>query len=270
MRGGPIPYLAGALLFAATGVLAAGTQRQAPPASGPPMAVVRVAAAADLKFVLDEVATRLVRQQPPIRIQPTYGSSGTMHAQLQQRAPFDVYLSADVEYPRDLVRRSIGSERDLFTYARGKLVVWVRTQSKLPVERDGWAALRGARRIAIANPRHAPYGRAAEQALRRAGLWQDESGRIVLGENVAQAAQFVESGAADAGLIAKSLALAPVMRSAGRFWDVPEDAYMPFQQGGLILPWAVSRDAATRVRDYLLSDAGRALLASYGFALPEH
>ncbi len=92
----------------------------------------------------------------------------------------------------------------------------------------------------------------------------------MLGENVAQAAQFVDSGAADVGIIAKSLALAPVMRSAGRFWDVPEDAYMPLQQGGLILPWAVSRDAAARVRDYLLSDTGRTLLTSYGFALPEN
>ncbi|NOT25729.1 MAG: molybdate ABC transporter substrate-binding protein [Acidobacteria bacterium] len=267
----PILRLAVALLFAATGVLAAATQRQTPPVAGPLRAdVVRVAAAADLKFALDEIAARLVRQQPPIRIQPTYGSSGNMHAQLQQRAPFDIYLSADVEYPRDLVRRGIGSERDLFTYARGKLVVWVRKQSKLEVEREGWAALRSARRIAIANPRHAPYGRAAEQALRGAGLWQDEGGRIVLGENVAQAAQFVDSGAADVGIIAKSLALAPVMRSAGRFWDVPEDAYMPLQQGGLILPWAVSRDAAARVRDYLLSDTGRTLLTSYGFALPEN
>jgi molybdate transport system substrate-binding protein len=259
-----------ALLCASTGLLAAGPQRQTPSVPGSRAEVVRVAAAADLKFALDEVAARLVRQQPPVRIQPTYGSSGNMHAQLQQRAPFDLYLSADVEYPRDLVKRGVGSERDLFTYARGKLVVWVRKQSTLPVEREGWAALRSARRIAIANPRHAPYGRAAEQALRGAGLWRDEDGRIVLGENVAQAAQFVDSGAADVGLIAKSLALAPAMRSSGRFWEVPENAYMPLQQGGLILPWAVSRDAALRVRDYLLSDTGRTLLASYGFALPEN
>jgi molybdate transport system substrate-binding protein len=94
------------------------------------------------------------------------------------------------------------------------------------------------------------------------------SKRVVLGENVAQAAQFVQSGAADAGIIAKSLALAPAMRGAGRFWEVPESAYAPLLQGGLILPWAVSRDAAVRVRDYLLSDAGRELLVANGFSLP--
>ena len=263
-----IVHLAAALLFTASGVLVAAAQRETPPASGSGPEVVRVAAAADLKFALDEVAARLVRQQPPVRIQPTYGSSGNMHAQLQQRAPFDIYLSADVEYPRDLVERGTGSERDLFTYALGRLVVWVPKRSKLPIEGEGLGALRSARRIAIANPRHAPYGRAAEQALRGAGLWQ-ESGRIVLGENVAQAAQFVDSGAADAGLIAKSLALAPVMRSTGRFWDVPETAYTPVQQGGLILPWATSRAAAERVRDYLLSADGRRLLGSYGYGLPQ-
>jgi molybdate transport system substrate-binding protein len=258
--------LAVVALWVATGLRPAGAAGQESPSIRPE--VVRVAAAADLKFALDEVADRLARLKPPIRLQPTYGSSGNMHAQLQQRAPFDIYLSADVEYPRDLITRGIGSERDLFTYALGKLVVWTRSQSTLPVEREGVAALRHARRIAIANPRHAPYGRAAEQILRGAGLWRDDGGGIVLGENVAQAAQFVDSGAADAGIIAKSLALAPVMRSKGRFWDVPENAYMPLRQGGMILPWAVSRETAGRVRDYLLSDAGRQLLSSYGFALP--
>ncbi len=264
MNRGAITRLATALLCASTGVLAEAPQDRTASAARTP--VVRVAAAADLKFALDEVAARLVRQQQPIRIEPVYGSSGNMHAQLRQRAPFDLYLSADVDYPRDLVGRGIGSQRDLFVYALGKLVIWVPERSKLPIEREGLAALRNARRIAIANPRHAPYGRAAEQALRRARLWQD-GGRIVLGENVAQAAQFVESGAADAGLIAKSIALAPAMRSAGRFEDVPESAYKPLQQGGLILPWATSREAAIRVRDYLLSDTGRKLLTSYGFAL---
>jgi molybdate transport system substrate-binding protein len=227
-----------------------------------------VAAAADLKFALDEVAARLARQRPAIRIEATYGSSGSMHAQLRQRAPFDLYLSADVEYPRDLVAQGIGSDRDLFTYALGRIVVWVPPQSTLAIEKEGLRALEGASRVAIANPRHAPYGKAAEEALRKAGAWTGVSKKIVLGENVAQAAQFVQSGAADAGIIAKSLALAPAMRRAGRFWEIPEHLYTPLTQGGLILPWAVSREAAVRVRDYLLSDTGRQLLAANGFALP--
>ena len=239
---------------------------------GPPLAaqapIVRVAAAADLKFALDDIAARLTKRQPAIRLEPTYGSSGVMHSQLRQRAPFDVFLSADVEYPRDLVSKGIGSARDLFTYATGRIVVWVPASSALPLERDGLRALTGARRIAIANPRHAPYGRAAEAALRNAGVWMAVEPKLALGENVAQAAQFAQSGAADVAIVAKSLAVAPAMRNAGRSWEVPEDAYPSLTQGGLILPWAMSREAAVRFRDYLLSAEGRQVLASYGFGAP--
>ena len=233
-----------------------------------PVPTVRVAAAADLKFALDEVAARLAARQPAIRVEATYGSSGSMHAQLRQRAPFDVYLSADVDYPRDLVSRGIGSDRDLFAYAVGRLVVWVPRGSPLAIERERVSALTGAARIAIANPRHAPYGKAAEAALRQAGIWNRVSGRLVLGENVAQAVQFVQSGAADAGIVAKSLAVMPVSRVAGRFWEIPEHAHPRLTQGGLILPWARSREAAVRVRDFLLSGEGRQLLAAHGFDLP--
>jgi molybdate transport system substrate-binding protein len=217
-------------IMVATGMLAAG--QAGPPA---PVPAVRIAAAADLKFALDDIAARLAKRQPAIRVQPTYGSSGVMHAQLSQRAPHDVFLSADIDYPRDLVSKGIGSDRDLFTYATGRIVVWVPASSALPVERDGLRALAGARRIAIANPRHAPYGKAAEAALR---------------------------------IIAKSVAWTAAMRKGGRSWDVPDDAYEPLTQGGLILPWAASRAAAVRFRDYLLGDEGRQVLASYGFGAP--
>jgi len=246
------------LLLAAASSAAAQT---APP-------VVRVAAAADLKFALDETAARLVRAQPALRVEPIYGSSGSMHAQLRQRAPYDVYLSADVEYPRDLVARGIGSARDVFTYATGRLVVWIPAGSTIAIDRDGVRALERAARIAIANPRHAPYGRAAEAALRHAGIWDRVKDRLVLGENVAQAAQFVEGGAADAAVIAKSLAVAPALAARGRYRDVPADMHPPLVQGGLILPWAASRAAAEQLRDFLLGRDGRALLAAFGFDPP--
>ena len=233
------------------------------------MRTVRVAAASDLKFALDEASARLARLDSPIRVEAAYGSSGTFHAQLRQRAPFDLYLSADVEYPRALVASGIGSERDLFVYAVGRLVVWVPNRSTLPIERDHLSALVAARRIAIANPRHAPYGRAAEAALRAAGIWNRVQSRVVLGENIAQTAQFVQSGAADAGLIARSLVMAPAMAGAGRYWEVPAWAHPPLVQGGLVLPWASSRDAALRVRDYLLGVEGRRLLEAHGFGLPD-
>lgn len=239
------------------------------PAAGAQDAVlVRVAAASDLKFALDDAVRQFTAKNPAIRVEPTYGSSGTFHAQLRQRAPYDVFLSADVEYPRDLVARGVGAEPDLFVYAIGHLVVWVPGRSTLPLDREGLAALRGAGRVAIGNPRHAPYGRAAEAALRRAGLWEVLQPRLVLGESVAQTAQFVQSGAADAGVIAKSFAVAPAMRAAGRFWEVPADGYPEMRQGGLVLPWAASRESALRLRDFLLGPEGRALLSAYGFGLP--
>jgi molybdate transport system substrate-binding protein len=244
-------------------LMAAGPAGQAAPAQ-----VVRVAAAADLKFALEEAAARLARRRPALRIEATYGSSGSMHAQLRQRAPYDVYLSADVDYPRNLVAMGVGASADLFTYATGRLVVWVPKGSALAIERDGLRALEGASRIAIANPRHAPYGRAAQAALRRAGIWDRVSRRLVLGENVAQAAQFVQSGAADAAIIAKSLASAPALAASGRFRDVPADMHPPLVQGGLILPWAVSRAAAEQLRDFLLAGEGRELLAAFGFDPP--
>jgi molybdate transport system substrate-binding protein len=249
-------------------LVAAAGAGQAGPRARPAPATVRVAAAADLKPVLDEAARRLAARQPAIRIEPTYGSSGSMHAQILQHAPYDLFLSADVDYPRDLVAHGVGATGDLFTYATGRIVIWVPTTSKLAIERDGVRALEGASRIALANPLHAPYGKAAEDALRQAGLWDRMKGRLVLGENVAQAAQFVQSGAADAGIIARSLALTAPMRAAGRSWEIPEGAHAPLVQGGLILPWATSRAAAFRLRDFLLGDEGRQLLNVSGFGAP--
>ena len=252
-------------LLAATSTLTAREPQQQP---GIDLRVVRVAAAADLKFALDAVAARLAAARPPLKVEAAYGSSGTMHAQLRQRAPYDVFLSADIEYPRDLVAKGIGSSADLFTYARGRIVVWVRAGSRLPIERDGLGALTAAGRVAIANPRHAPYGRAAEAAMRHAGVYERVRAQLVLGENVSQAAQFVQSGAAGAGIIAKSLVAAPPLRASGRWWEVPEEMYPPLTQGGLILPWATSRAAALQLRDFLLGTDGRQLLADYGFGLP--
>jgi molybdate transport system substrate-binding protein len=231
---------------------------------------VRVAAAADLRFALDELAADFSRAQPGIGLKISYGSSGNFFAQLSNRAPFDVFLSADADYPRRLAADGLGLDAP-FLYAYGRVVLWVARASPLDVEAQGLRALLSplARKIAIANPRHAPYGRAAEAALRSAGLYDAVAGRLVLGENVAQTAQFVQSGAADAGIVALSLALAPQMKAQGRFVELPAESYPRIEQGGLVLSWAQDRDAARAFRDALRGDLGRATLARFGFWLPE-
>ena len=237
-----------------------------------PAREVTIAAASDLKFALDEVVTELERQQPEIRCRVTYGSSGNFFAQLSNRAPFDLYLSADIDYPRKLIDQGLAIRGTEFSYAIGHLVVWVPHDSPLKVEETGIQTLLdpAVRRIAIANPRHAPYGRAAESALKSLGVYDQVQDRLVLAENIAQTAQFVETGAADIGLISLSLALAPSLRRKGRYWPVPASAHPPLEQGGVILNWVKDRDAAEQVRSYLISDTGRAILKKYGFAEPGH
>jgi molybdate transport system substrate-binding protein len=231
---------------------------------------VRVAAAADLKFAFDELAAEFERKHPEIKVRPSYGSSGTFFAQLSNEAPFDLYLSADIDYPRKLVEQGKAEKQSEFLYAVGQIVVWVPNGSKLDVEALGMNALvdPAVKKVAIANPKHAPYGRAAEAAMQKQGVYDRVKDRLVLGENIAQAAQFVESGAADVGVIALSLALAPAMRERGRYWLVPLDAYPRLEQGGVVLKWAKDREAAELLRGFMTDRQGREILKKYGFILP--
>lgn len=233
--------------------------------------MVSVTAAADLKFAMEDLIGEFRRRQPAIDVSATYGSSGNAFAQLSNKAPFDLYFSADIAYPRKLVKAGLAKKDSEFLYAVGQIVVWVPNASKLDVEKLGADALKDAsvRRVAIANPKHAPYGRAAEASLKKLGLWQDVQEKLVLGENVAQTAQFVESGAADIGVIALSLALAPAMRDKGRFYVLPQHSYPALEQGGVILNWAKDMEAAQELRTFILSGDGREILRRYGFVLPE-
>ena len=233
--------------------------------------VVRVAAAADLKFALEELVADFQREHSDIQVRVTYGASGTFFAQLSNRAPFDVFFSADVEYPRRLIEKGLAAREDEFVYALGHLVVWAPRESPLDLEHLGIRALLDPRvsKIAVANPRHAPYGRAAVAALEKLGVYQQVKGKLVQGENVAQAAQFAETGSVDAAIIALSLALAPTLQAKGRYWSVPSDAYPRLEQGGVILSWAQDQQAAEALRAFLGSRAGKAVLKRYGFFLPE-
>jgi molybdate transport system substrate-binding protein len=258
------------LHFVLIGLLV-GTGAAAPTSADPPRTVtVAVAAAADLRFALDEVLAELRLAQPAVEAEVSYGASGNLYAQLANGAPFDLFLSADTEYPRRLVEQGLALDDGVFSYAVGRIVVWVPRGTALDWEAHGMAALTdpSVRRIAIANPSHAPYGRAAEAALRSLGVYEALQPKLVLGENVAQAAQFVESGAADAGIIGLAAALSPRMRAAGRYWVVPPSAYPRIEQAGVILKRTREVGAARALRDFLLGPRGRALLQQHGFGLP--
>lgn len=232
--------------------------------------VLRIAAAADMRFAMDEIIDAFRQKYPTIRVDVTYGSSGNFYAQLSNHAPFDIFFSADVDYPRRLIREGAGLANTEFLYGIGRLVVWVPRASSIEIEKLGMRSLLdpSVKRIAIANPHHAPYGRAAISAMKSTGIYDEVKDRIVFGDSVMQTAQFVESGGADIGLISHSLALAPTLREKGRYWEVPVGAYPRREQGGVILSWARDKFAAQALRDFMLGERGKAILNRYGFGLP--
>jgi molybdate transport system substrate-binding protein len=238
-----------------------------PPA---PVPAVRIAAAADLRFALDDLLTGFRHARPDLVVSVSYGSSGAFYAQLLNGAPFDVFLSADLVYPRQLAERNLTVPHSEFTYGVGRLVIWVPTASPIDVEHRGLHALAdpSISHVAIANPAHAPYGRAAEAALHSAGVYEAVKGRLVLGESVSQALQFVQSGAADAGVVALSLALSPGVAAQGRFAAVPLDWYPPMDQGGIVLRAAADPVAAMAFRTFMLSPSARTVLKRFGFYPP--
>jgi molybdate transport system substrate-binding protein len=238
-----------------------------PPANA---ALLRVAAASDLQFALEEIIRDFEQNLPSVKVKPTYGSSGNLFAQLQQGAPFDVFLSADVKLPRLLERSGRAEAGSTFIYGIGRIAVWVPSASPINVEAEGVRALLhpSVRKIAIANPAHAPYGAAAEAALKHFGLYDQLAGSLVLGENVVQAAQFIESGAAEIGVIAFSLATSPKLRAAGRFWLVPLEAFPRLEQGGVVISGSRQTESARRFAASLTEPSGRAILERHGFLLP--
>lgn len=238
--------------------------------SAQPTSELLVAAAADLKFVMDEMIQEFQKDHPEITVKVSYGSSGNFYSQLSNQAPFDLFFSADIGYPRKLSEQGLILPGTEFLYGVGQLVLWVPNSSLIDVERLKLEAVRheSVHHIALANPKHAPYGKAAEAALRSAGLWEVAQSKIVLGENVSQALQFIQSGNAEIGIVALSLALAPGIRGQGRYWQIPLDTYPSLKQGGVILKWTKAPDAAQSLRGFVTGSKGRSVLKRYGFYLP--
>lgn len=227
---------------------------------------LRIAAASDLKFAMDEIVTEFRQEHPDASVDVIYGSSGNFHAQIQQGAPFDLYFSADIEFPRELVKAGFAAS-EVQPYAIGRIVLW---SAQVDASRLTLVDLTRPvfSKVAIANPAHAPYGRRAEEAMRSSGVWDMVQPKLVYGENIAQTAQFVQSGNAQIGVIALSLALNPELATSGHYYLIPDSLHEPLEQGFIITKRAADDPRARMFADYMNSESARHVMVRYGFVLP--
>jgi molybdate transport system substrate-binding protein len=227
---------------------------------------ITIAAASDLKGCLDEIAADFRKAHADDEVEVVYGSSGKFKTQIEQGAPFDLFFSADIAFPQDLLKASL-AVGEVHPYAIGRLVLWSKTidASTLKVADLMRADIQ---KIAIANPQHAPYGKRAEEALRASGIWEKVEGKLVFGENISQTAQFAESGNAQVGMIALSLVLGPELAGKGSYSLVPDSLHEPLEQGFVITKRAADNALAKAFADYMGSGQTRAVMVRYGFALP--
>lgn len=210
------------------------------------------------------------QQATGIHAEATYQASAVLTTQIQNGAPFDLFLSADLSYPKRLIDAGLADAAGSadsstpITYAKGTLVLWTRNDSHLPPPSLDLLGSTGLKRLAIANPDRAPYGRAALAALTKLKLYDTLKPRIVTAENISQTAQFVESGNADAGLISLTSALTPKLASSGKYFVIPRDLYPPIEQGAVIVSNTTQRPAVHKLLDFLLSGPVQSQLAKSG------
>ena len=226
-----------------------------------------VAAAADLKFALDEIAAEFRKDHPEDTVEIVYGSSGKFFTQIQQDAPYDLYFSADIGFPKQLAQGGFAAS-EVNPYAFGRIVLWSAQldATKLTLENLSNPSIT---RIAIANPKHAPYGKRAEEALRSTGIWASVEPKLVYGENIAHTAQFVQTGNAQIGIIALSLALNPDLARQGGHYVIPDSLHEPLEQGYIITRRAAGNVMAKNFAEFISSPQARALMTRYGFTLPD-
>ena len=230
---------------------------------------ITVAAAADLQSVLQDVATRFQKETGKT-IKPIYGSSGNFFQQLQNGAPFDMFFSANLDYPKKLEAAGLTEPGTFYQYAAGKIVIWAPNGSKLDVSQGLPSLLNPAiKKIAIANPQHAPYGQAAVAAMKKANIHDKVADKFVLGENISQTASFVVSGAADVGILALSLALSPNLKDKGRYVEIPDSEYPPIEQACVILRSSQRKETAKAFLNFLKTPAVAELFRAYGFVVPK-
>lgn len=229
----------------------------------------KIAAAADLQYALTEIANGF-KTSSGHNLQLSFGSSGQFATQIQNGAPFELFLSADESYVQTLVSKQLTLDQGSL-YSIGRIVLFAPKGSALDVSKglNGLKAQQTQiKRFAIANPAHAPYGRAAREALTKAGLWQSLQSKLVLGENAAQAAQFAATGPTQGGIIPYSLALAPALKERGSFALIPADQHAPLKQRMVLTKKA--GPVAKAFYAYLRQAQARKVFQRYGFSLPDH
>lgn len=226
--------------------------------------------AADLRYAMDEVVTTFKQIHPSVNIETIYGSSGKAYAQIRNGAPYDLYFSANIDYPEKLLQEGYGiGEAKL--YAIGRIVLWQRRGGKLDLSK-GLELLRdpSIRRIAIANPEHAPYGVAGMESLKTQGIWEEVQSRLVMGENISQTAHFAAAGTAEVGIIAYSLALAPEMKELGEpFVLIDATDHSPLRQGYMITNHGAKHPLSKEFSAFVESAQGKNILKQYGFEVPQ-
>jgi molybdate transport system substrate-binding protein len=225
-----------------------------------------IAAAADLKFAMDAMVTMFKAANPDAEISIVYGSSGKFQTQIRQGAPYDLFFSADIAFPRELAKAGFAAS-GVQPYALGRIVLW---STSLDATRMTLESLSDPKitRIAIANPKHAPYGMRAEEALRASNLWGQVESKLVYGENIAHTAQFVQTGNAQVGIIALALAVNPDLARKGGYWLIPDTLHAPLEQGFIVTKRAIGNSAAMRFANFMGGQAARTTMNQYGFVLP--
>jgi len=230
---------------------------------------ILIAAASNLRFAMHEICRDFQEENSSIQTKVSYGSSGNFFAQISQGAPFDIFFSADSTYPELLEKEGLTAKETQKVYAVGKIVLWVPKGSIVESDTGLQTVTSPAvKKLAIANPRHAPYGRAAEESLRYYGLWEKVEGKLIYGENISQTAQFVHTGAADAGIVALSLAISPKMLDEGRYRVIPDKSHGDIEQIYVVLKRGEGKKSIREFLDFIQGERGGEILSRYGFVIP--
>lgn len=228
---------------------------------------ITVAAASDLQFAMQDIAARFENESGR-HVKVVYGSSGNFFQQIQNGAPFDLFFSANLDYAKKLEAAGFAEPGTLYEYATGKIVIWAPVDSKVNLKKGLQALLDPAvRKIAIANPEHAPYGQAAVAAMKKENIYDRLAGKLVLGENISQTASFALSGSADVGIVALSLAVSPNMKGKGRYVELPTEDYPAIEQGCVLLKASLKKEAARAFLEFFKTPAVTELLRAYGFGV---